>query len=81
MKRDYPAWIVFLAIVALALPIVPVYPKTITMIMCGGATRTITLDQDPSNPTHDEGQNCCNKACHAGNDRRKRGSSGALSCC
>lgn len=81
MKRDYPTWVVAFTVLALGLPVTLTYPKTITMIMCSGATRTITLDQDPSEPAHDEGRDCCKKACHAANDRRKRGSGVTLSCC
>ena len=81
MKLDYPNWVVAFTILALGLPVTPTYPKTITMIMCRGAARTIILDQNPSKPSHDEGRDCCKKACHAANDRRKRISSVTLSCC
>ncbi|MEK6636579.1 MAG: hypothetical protein AABY88_00700 [Pseudomonadota bacterium] len=81
MKRDYPAWVIIVIVLALVLPAASAYPQTIAMMMCSGEARTIRLNQDPSEPDHDKGRGCCKKACHAANDRRKRGSSAMLSCC
>lgn len=83
MKRDYPVWAILMFILALALPTVPVHSGTITVPLCGGSggVRVIRLAPNPANPGKQDNQECCDKACHAGNDRRKRAERPTHFCC
>jgi hypothetical protein len=78
MKRDYPTWIIFIIVLALGFPPAPTQSKTLSVGMCAGGTRTIMLPADPFAPTGDDEGNGCQKACHAGQDRRKRSTNGIL---
>lgn len=55
----------------LMLPAPMVTAKTVTIAMCGGASRTIQLPANGPLPA-DDGHGCCRKACHAVTDRRKK---------
>jgi hypothetical protein len=81
MKRDYPAWVIAFAALALGMPSVPAHSTMLVVGMCGGGTRTMVLPLDPAEPAKENGNGCCGKACHAGNDRRKRGDGMSLPCC
>lgn len=83
MKRDYPAWamLMFILALTLALPPVPAHSETMSVSLCGGGTRVIRLTPDPANPGEQDKSKCCDKACHTGNDRRKRAEGLAPVCC
>jgi hypothetical protein len=44
--------------------------RFIMVANCLGGMNRIDLPSDPKKPS---GQKCCNKGCHAANDRRKKG--------
>ena len=71
MKRDYPEWAILVMALAFILPALPAHSQALTMRMCGGRTISITLAPDPSKPNNTDKESC-QKACHAGNDRRKQ---------
>lgn len=53
---------------ALALPSPDGLARTLTVPLCGGGVRSIEI---PVEPAESDDHDCCRKACHAG-DRRKR---------
>jgi hypothetical protein len=81
MKRDYPAWVIAFAALALTIPLAPAHSTMLVVGMCSGETRTMVLPLDPAEPSKENGSGCCGKACHAGNDRRKRGEGIIPPCC
>lgn len=81
MKRDYPAWVIAFAALALGMPFVPAHSKVLVVGVCGGGARTMVLPQDPAEPAKENGSDRCCKACHAGSNRRKRGEGVSLPCC
>ena len=66
LRRLIPLWIV-----ALVVPAPMAAARTVTIAMCGGTSRTISLPVNAPQPL-DDGHDCCRKACHAGTDRRKK---------
>ena len=61
--------------VALAVPVYPAAPKAMVLPTCAGKTVSIPMQDDGPKSRHD----CCGKACHAGNDRKRKGT--AARCC
>lgn len=66
LRRLAPLWMG-----ALTLPTPVAQAQVVTIAMCGGTSRTITLPMNRPLPT-DDSHDCCRKACHAGTDRRKK---------
>jgi hypothetical protein len=64
--RLAPLWMA-----ALMLPTPMAAAKTVTIAMCGGASRTVQLPLNGPMPPEDS-HGCCRKACHASADRRKK---------
>lgn len=81
MKRDYPAWVFVCAALALGMPPVHAHSTTWVVGMCSGGTRIMVLPTDPAGPAKDNRNGCCDKACHVGSDRRKRGDGMNPPCC
>jgi hypothetical protein len=81
MKRDYPACVIAFAALALGMPLAPEHSTMLVVGMCSGETRMMARPLDPAEPAQENGNGCCGKACHAGNDQRKRGEGMILPCC
>jgi hypothetical protein len=76
MKRR--STVPLLAAIALVFPVVPAHARTMTVGSCSGKTIVITIPEKvpPGESPEDE---CCRKACHASDHRRKRSGNG--NCC
>jgi hypothetical protein len=72
MKRNFPAWFVFLVALAIGIPAFPAQSEDMIVEMCGGGTQTIAIAPDPAAPFRQDKRDACKKACHAASDRRKR---------
>jgi hypothetical protein len=81
MKRNFPTWFVFLAVLAIIAPVFPARSKVMLVSMCGGEARSITLAPDPSIPSKEDERDACKKVCHAANERRNRICGATIHCC
>ena len=69
IERRVNPWVALLASLALSMPIpAAVQARSIMVSNCMGGMDRIDIPADPTQPS-DHG--CCNKGCHAANDRRK----------
>ncbi len=70
IERRVNPWVALLASLALSMPIpAAVQARSIMVSNCMGGMDRINIPADPTQPS-DHG--CCNKGCHAANDRRKK---------
>lgn len=74
IERRINPWIAVLGSLALAMPVpAGAQARSILVSNCMGGMQRIDLPADPTQPG---GHDCCNKGCHAANDRRKKNQNG-----
>lgn len=70
IERRVNPWVALLGSIALAMPVpAAAQARSIMVANCLGGMSRIDIPADPAAP---RGHDCCNKGCHAANDRRKK---------
>jgi hypothetical protein len=78
-KRRINPFIATLSVIALSMPLpATAQARSILVSNCMGGMDRIDIPADPGRPS-DHG--CCNKGCHAANDRRKKNQDKQDDCC
>lgn len=73
-ERRVNPWVALLGSLALVMPVpAAAQARSIMVSNCMGGMSRIDLPADPTAPS---GHDCCNKGCHAANDRRKKNPNG-----
>jgi len=78
-ERRINPFIALLSVTALSMPLpAAAQARSILVSNCIGGMDRIDIPADPAAPS-DHG--CCNKGCHAANDRRKKNQDNQDDCC
>lgn len=78
-ERRINPFIALLSVIALSMPLpAAAQARSILVSNCMGGMDRIDIPADPAAPS-DHG--CCNKGCHAANDRRKKNQGNQEDCC
>lgn len=78
-ERRINPFIALLSVIALSMPLpAAAQARSILVSNCMGGMDRIDIPADPAAPL-DHG--CCNKGCHAANDRRKKNQGNQEDCC
>jgi len=78
-ERRINPFIALLSVIALSMPLpTAAQARSILVSNCMGGMDRIDIPADPAAPS-DHG--CCNKGCHAVNDRRKKNQNNQDDCC
>lgn len=78
-ERRINPFIALLSVIALSMPLpAAAQARSILVSNCMGGMDRIDIPADPAAPS-DHG--CCNKGCHAANDRRKKTQDNQDDCC
>ena len=78
-ERRINPFIALLSVIALSMPLpAAAQARSILVSNCMGGMDRIDIPADPAAPS-DHG--CCNKGCHAANDRRKKSQGNQDDCC
>jgi hypothetical protein len=78
-ERRINPFIALLSVIALSMPLpAAAQARSILVSNCMGGMDRFDIPADPAAPS-DHG--CCNKGCHAANDRRKKNQGNQEDCC